>query len=108
MPPGALTIMSPSRHDAAQHPAHATTVNAHNADALYEVTKQLYSRLKKLRGKYRDLERKHILLKSIYARVKHDEMMLRTQTPNQVGAGREDGTRTDQDMKHPTQTLSFY
>ena len=100
--------MSQPRDDAPRHTAHATTGNALDTEALYEITKQLYSRLKKLRGKYRDLERKHILLKSIYARVKHEEMMQRPQTPNQVGAGREDGTRTDQDMKHPTQTLSFY
>ena len=33
-----------------------------------------YSRLKKLRGKYRNLERKYMVLKTIYIRIKQKEM----------------------------------
>ena len=104
MSPGAVATMTPPRRDATpQDPGTAhNSVNAHNTDALYEHAKQLYSRLKKLRGKYRDLERKHMVLKSIYIRVKHEEMKIKQlskpQTPNQVlinsaaGRGAADGT----------------
>ena len=50
----------------------STTVNNMNPQdqhALYH-----YSRLKKLTGKYRDLERKYTLLKTIYIRIKKKEM----------------------------------
>ena len=71
--------MSPHKEDASRRDT--------QEDALYEITKQLYSRLKKLRHRYRDLERKHTLLKAIHARVKQE--LLEAQ---QVDAGAPEAT----------------
>ena len=56
-------------------------------EALYEITKQLYSRLKKLRHRYNDLERKHTLLKAIHAHVKQE-----LREAQQVGTVAPEGT----------------
>ena len=55
-------------------------------ETLYNITIQLYSRHKKLRHKYNDLERKHNLMKAIHAHLKQELLTMQQKATRQVDA----------------------